>query len=228
MTLDRTFQALMPKRVAAMIMNARRQAIYAGPGVALEVAAALINARDRLGNEAVAVVADVSEGVCRLGYGIADAFAMFREKGLAVRHAPGLRIGFIVIDEEGFLFASTPLLVEEGGDDDNQPNAIRASKDQIERLVAAVLPRTSKVSATPEVAVAVAQEAEIGRVVASSLQIEKVEKAIKVNPVEKFRPPPNCERFLNPLPVLRIRGSGNPRRAENGSASKRVTRIHPR
>jgi hypothetical protein len=45
----------------------------AAPSVSFEVATALINIRERLGAEAVAVVLDVSEGVLRLGYGVADA-----------------------------------------------------------------------------------------------------------------------------------------------------------
>jgi hypothetical protein len=186
MALDRTFLALTPKRVAAMIMNARRRAVYAAPGLTLEVAAALINAREGLGDDAVAVVVDVSEAVCRLGYGVVDALATFRERGLAVPHAPGLRVGFIVIDDEGFIFASTPLLVEESGDHDDQPNAIRASKDQIECLIAAVLPPISPVSTIPKTSAAVVQRAEIGQVVAAPLQIEKIEESIKVNPVENF------------------------------------------
>jgi hypothetical protein len=170
---------LTPKRLAKMIMGARRRAVYAAPSVSLDVATALINARDRLGVEAVAVVIDVNEGVLRLGYGVADALGTLREKKLPVRHAEGLRISFVVIDDEGFIFALPPLLVEETKGVDDQPNAVRSSRDQIELLVGAVLPpppATSTLSRETAMAAAV-QLAEIGRVIAMPLQIERVEEA---------------------------------------------------
>jgi hypothetical protein len=188
MAPDRIFVALTPKRVAAMIMDARRRAVYAAPSVSFEVATALINARERLGAEAVAVVVDVSEGVFRLGYGVADALATLREESITIRHAEGLRIAFVVIDDEGFIFALPPLLVEETKETDDQPNAVRASKDQIEQLVGAVLPPAFPTSTPPpEATTATAvQRAEIGQVVASPAQIEKIEDGIKANPVENF------------------------------------------
>src|SRR6266568_9606646 len=36
-----------------------------------------------------------------------------RRKKMPIRHAEGLRISFVVVDDEGFIFASPPLLVEE-------------------------------------------------------------------------------------------------------------------
>lgn len=188
MALDRTFVALTPERLAKMIMNARRRAVYAAPGLSLEVATALINVRDRLGAEAVAAVIDVSEGVLRLGYGVADALGTLREKNLPVRHSEGLRISFIVVDDQGFIFALPPLLVEDSSNGDDHPNAVRASRGQIERLVGAILPPAPTMTAqTPEEVAAVAmQRAEIGRVIAPPTQIERIEEAIKANPVENF------------------------------------------
>jgi hypothetical protein len=188
MALDRTFVALTPERLAAMIMDARRRAVYAAPSLSLDVAAALINARDRLGAEAVAVVVDISEGTLRLGYGVVDALGMLRENKLPVRHAEGLRISFIAVDDEGFVFALPPLLVEDTSHGDDHPNAVRASGGQIEQLVAAILPPdlTTTVPAKDGETVVGIQHAEIGRVIAPPRQIEKVKEAIKANPVENF------------------------------------------
>jgi hypothetical protein len=156
----------------------------------MDVATALINARDRLSSEAVAVVVDVSEGVLRVGYGVADALAMLREKELSVRHTEGLRISFIVADDEGFIFALPPLLVEENNQVDDRPNAIRASRGQIEQLVGAVLPPAASLNNNeqpmPSPASVAVQRAEIGRVIAPPAQIERIEEAIKANPVENF------------------------------------------
>lgn len=187
MPFDRTFVAMTQKLLADAIMQARRRVVYAAPSLSLGVAAALINVHERLGADAVAIVVDVSEGVFRLGYGVADALGTLREKRIAVRHAEGLRIAFVVIDDEGFIFALPPLLVEETKGTDDQPNAVSASKDQIEQLVGAVLPPAFPTSTPPEAMTSTAvQRAEIGQVVASPAQIEKIEDAIKANPVENF------------------------------------------
>jgi hypothetical protein len=190
MAIDRTFVAITPKRLAEIIMTARRRVVYAAPSLSMDVATALINARDRLSSEAVAVVVDVSEGVLRVGYGVADALAMLREKELPVRHADGLRISLIVADDEGFIFALSPLLVEENNQVDDRPNAVRASRGQIEQLVRAVLPPSAPLNNNeqlmPSATSVAVQRAEIGRVIAPPAQIEKIEEAINANPVENF------------------------------------------
>jgi hypothetical protein len=83
MALDRTFLAMTPKRLASAIMQARRRVVYAAPSLSLDVAAALVNVHGRL--DTVAVVVDASEGVFRLGYGVADALATLKEKRIAIR-----------------------------------------------------------------------------------------------------------------------------------------------
>jgi len=94
-----------------------------------------------------------------------------------------------VIDDEGFIFAVPPLLVEEIKETNDQPNAVRATKDQIERLVGAILPSPTRspTSTPPEATnVPALQRAEIGQVVVPPAQIEKIEEAIKANPVDNF------------------------------------------
>jgi hypothetical protein len=189
MALDRTFLAMTPNRLASAIMQARRRVVYAAPSLSLDVAAALVNVHERLDADSVAVVVDVSEGVFRLGYGVADALATLKDKRIAIRHAEGLRIAFVVIDDEGFIFAVPPLLVEKIKGTNDQPNAVRATKDQIEQLVGAVLPSPtrSSTSTSPEATnVPALQRAEIGQVVVPPAQIEKIEEAIKANPVDNF------------------------------------------
>lgn len=104
MAQHRIFLSLPSDRIGALIMGARRRVIYAAPSVSLEVSSALINVGERLGAEMVSVVLDVSEDVFRLGYGLIDALNMLHERNIAVRHADGLRISFVVVDDEGFIF----------------------------------------------------------------------------------------------------------------------------
>jgi hypothetical protein len=181
-------------------MGARQRVIYVAPSVSLDVSSALINVSERLGIEVVSVVLDVSEEVFRLGYGVVDALNMLHERHIALRHTAGLRISFLVVDNEGFIFALPPLLVDGGNNRDDQPNAVRASSDQIERLVNAVLPPPAQsslhldgpASAKPansgagQDALPLLADAEIGRKVAPPAQIEKIDQAIQANPVENF------------------------------------------
>jgi hypothetical protein len=181
-------------------MGARRRVIYAAPSLTLDVSSALINAAGRLGAGMVSVVLDVSEDVFRLGYGVIDALNLLHERNVAVRHAGGLRISFVVVDDDGFIFAIPPLLVDGGQTGDDHPNAICASSDQIERLVIAVLPPPTQSSLQldgPATAIAanpnagqdklpVLERADIGQKIASHLQIERIDRAIQANPVENF------------------------------------------
>jgi hypothetical protein len=106
--VHRTFVALSPRRLGEFIMTARQRVIYVAPSLSLEVSSALINARDELGPEAVSVVLDVSEDVFRLGYGVVDALKMCHKHKIAIRHADGIRISFVVVDKEGFIFVLPP------------------------------------------------------------------------------------------------------------------------
>jgi hypothetical protein len=200
LTLDRTFVTLTPDSLSKLVFGAKRRVIYAAPSLTPSVATALINARERLGADAVAIILDVSEGVLRLGYGVADAIAVLREKGAGIRDAPGLRISFIVIDDEGFVFALPPMLVE--GDAAGE-NAVRASGDQIEMLVRAVLSAPSKIDGSaattttagppPASTLPAPQSAEIGSKMAPPAKIASIEEAIRTNPVENF----DLKRIVN-------------------------------
>src|SRR6266568_3621085 len=110
-----------------------------------------------------------------------------RRKKMPIRHAEGLRISFVVVDDEGFIFASPPLLVEESSSTDEHPNAIRASRSQVEQLADAVLPppSTSPPLLAPTTPAA-GQQPEIGQSIVPPAQIQNIEDAIKTNPVENF------------------------------------------
>ncbi len=187
MALERIFVAMTPDRLAALIMGARHRVFYVAPSLSLPVASALINAHRRLSAEAVAVVIDAREGVLRLGYGVVDALELCRDEKVAIRHTEGLRISFVVIDDEGYIFALPPLLVEEADSADDHPNAIRASRGQVELLADAVLPSRSSTSPLLLAAGTPApRQPEIGRSEVLPAQIDKIEEAIKANPVENF------------------------------------------
>jgi hypothetical protein len=179
-------------------MGARRRVVYAAPSVSLEVSSALINASERLGAGNVAIVLDVSEDVFRLGYGVIDALNLLHERNISVRHSEGLRISLVIIDDEGFIFCQPALLVDAARRGDDQPNAVRASFEQIEGLMSAVIPPptqrtlpldgtdTQPSSQTGQDALPALDQAEIGQKLAPAAQIEKIERAIQANPVDNF------------------------------------------
>jgi hypothetical protein len=198
MAHHRTFLSLSPERLASIIMGARRRVVYAAPSVSLEVSSALINASERLGDGNVAIVLDVSEDVFRLGYGVIDALNLLHERNISVRHSEGLRISLVVVDDEGFIFCLPALLVDAARRGDDQPNAVRASFEQIEGLMSAVIPPptqrtlpldgtdTQPSSQTGQDALPALDQAEIGQKLAPAAQIEKIERAIQANPVDNF------------------------------------------
>lgn len=67
--LGRIFVAMPQERVAAEIKEAHHRVVLAAPGIHLPVAESIMDAVDRLGTEAVTVVVDCDDEVCRMGYG---------------------------------------------------------------------------------------------------------------------------------------------------------------
>ena len=72
----------------------------------------------------VVILVDVSEGVFRLGYGVADALGTLQEGRKSLYVAIWGCAAELVIDDYGFIFALPPLLVEETKGTDDQPNAV--------------------------------------------------------------------------------------------------------
>jgi len=137
------FTTLNSAALCREIGEAQEHVVLASPGVAIDVADALIAARDRLGEGRVRVVLDVSAGVARLGFGDHSAVERLTAAGIEVRSHPGLRLGVLICDGRGWSFAGTPRLVEadpmESGDAFNaisltetQVIALRAELPQIQ------------------------------------------------------------------------------------------------
>lgn len=106
------FTQLSSQHICDQIESASKYIILAAPGVSVEVAKALLSARQRLGGSAIQVVVDVSAQVARLGYGSHAAVALLQQQGVVVRHQKGMRIGIFICDDFGWSFASFPALVE--------------------------------------------------------------------------------------------------------------------
>ncbi|MGB4343993.1 MAG: hypothetical protein WBJ03_10295, partial [Moraxellaceae bacterium] len=126
------FTTLTNERICQEIDDAKRYVVLAAPGISAQVASALQQAHQRLGEGAVTVVLDVSARVNRLGYGEHAAVEMLNQAGVMVRQHPGLRIGALICDEAGWSFASSPRLVEADPTSDSDAfNAIALTSAQV-------------------------------------------------------------------------------------------------
>lgn len=115
-------------KLIEVIHNARQRLVFMSPGVSQDIAVALTGAWKRLGATAVTVILDVDPEVCRLGYGTLEGLKTLRDAAsrlsALVCHQPGVRIGLLISDESTLVYSPTPLLIEAGSKQPEQPNAI--------------------------------------------------------------------------------------------------------
>jgi hypothetical protein len=135
-----TFLSLKFDEIARLTSTAKKRIIFGAPGLDQGLAAALVNASGRLGQDCVTVLLDVAEENCRVGYAECEGYSILVEGKVPVRACPGLRVGFLVIDDAGYIFAMPALMVEDVAKRHSAPNAIRATPDQVLLLVTATQP----------------------------------------------------------------------------------------
>lgn len=175
-------KSISDEAAARSIRTARNRAVYATPGVTDTVAAALIEARGRLGRAKVRVVLDGSANALRLGYGQADSMSMLLEHGVDVRVEPGLRVSLLVVDDRAAVFMLPAMMVE----DPNLPrgpNALILPSDQVDGILRTVAPDLSSGQAEDAGGSVLPQ---IGRSSLSAEQVKKVEAELVNNPPQRF------------------------------------------
>jgi len=175
------FVNINPNNLADRIHAAKEKIIYAAPGIDEVIASAIINISRNIGINNTIVILDVTDCVIRYGYGNIDGITLLEENGISIKEAKGLRIGALVYDDHGLIFSPTPLLIEAGGKEADQPNAIIASPDQVKAMIDAIAPSIEQEDLfqtipTPEIG-----QSEIGH-----QQIQKVNNSIQANPPQKF------------------------------------------
>lgn len=154
MTDASLFCALSPTRIAEMIRTAQQAVCYAGPGIQVEVAQAMVDAGNRLGPEMLTVCVDFDDRVMRMGYGEVGAVKLLLESGIDVRNAPGLRTALVIADGVGFVFTPTALYLEPEPTDSGASNAIRMTAEQTAEALARLSPAAKAIAVaqakTPE------------------------------------------------------------------------------
>lgn len=148
------FCNLTSKDIAAIIASAKKLICYAGPGIQVDVAEAMVVSVVRLGTEMMTVCVDFDERVIRMGYGEIKAVDILRKADIELRNVVGLRTALIIVDDNGFIFTPTPLYLESEPQNSVAPNAVRMSQGQIAEALARLSPAAKVIAVaqakTPE------------------------------------------------------------------------------
>jgi hypothetical protein len=154
MNIDALFCSLSPQGIAESVRLAQRSVCYAGPGIQLALAQAMVRAAGRLGKEMLTVSLDFDDRVMRMGYGDIGAVKLLLDAGIAVQSSPGLRTALVVVDNEGYIFTPTALYLEAEPTDGAASNAIRMSGEQVAQALARLSPAAKAIAVaqaqTPE------------------------------------------------------------------------------
>lgn len=177
------FKTVKDDDISEKILTAKFRAFYAAPGITDTLAGALIKARENNPHTKVRVILDGSANALRLGYGVTEPMPMLLEKNIDVRIEPGLRLNFLVVDNEAMIFTLPAMLVE----DPNQPrgpNALVLPQSQIDTLLMTVAPDFVQTTATQSAPVSTPPA--IGKEPLTNKHVETVKKEFEKNPPQKF------------------------------------------
>ena len=174
-----TFLHLGSEQISDLVQCSSKRVIYCAPGVQQAVAASLINAKKRLGREAIRVILDIDDSTVRLGYGEFDAFSLLLEEGVEVRVERGLRTCVMICDDLGYAFFTPPMLVEDLEENHIGVNAIQLHPEQVKSVALALCPGADNSTTTPP-------SPELGKAVVTEKQIEQIKEALAANPPQKF------------------------------------------
>jgi hypothetical protein len=178
-----TFEIIDDAGLALRIGEGRERVLLCAPGFGDPVSTALIEAHGRLGRERVVVIVDGTAQAARLGYGHFDAVGQLSQAGVAIRVEPGLRLGTLIVDGQGWCFATPPLLVDATMEKAIAPNAMCLMPAQVEALVSAISPPTQPFK---EGQLDSAVQPEIGAVTAKPEALASVQAALQADPPQQF------------------------------------------
>ena len=145
-TTDALFCSLTPSRLADLVRSAQQAVCYAGPGLQLDLAQAMVGVAGRVGKEMLTVSLDFEDRVMRMGYGNVEAVKLLLDAGIAVQSSPGLRTALVVVDDEGYIFTPTALYLEAEPTDGAASNALRMSGEQVSQALARLSPAAKTIA----------------------------------------------------------------------------------
>ena len=172
------FHTLSSSVIGGMIRMAKHRVIYAAPSLDDGIAAALIDRHKAL-SPACTVILDYSEDIFRLGYGIHGSINMLLESDVPVRKHTGLRIGCLIIDEQGWAFSLPPMAVE-SQHYLQSVNGIELMPDQLVALTESLGINAGSPS-KPEI-----KASEIGKATLTADEVQSVTSKLEKNPPQAF------------------------------------------
>ncbi len=207
------FLSLDTAAIAERAASAQHSICYAAPGIQQASADALAHLAERLGPELITVILDFDERVMRMGFGDLAAVATLRAAGIAVRSTPGLRTGFFVVDEEGYIFTPTARYLEADRLGDEAPNALRLSRDQVKEALARLSPTAKAIAVamatSPEERERISVQAvEVRSVEIPQAHFAAVERSLKEAPPVRFDVARQVRVFEPYLQYVEVRLTG--------------------
>jgi len=189
--MDKFFSTLTSGDMVRIISSAEASVFYAAPGLPTAVADAIVTSAKRIGSDLVNVCIDFDERVLRMGFGELEAVKKLHVSGIQLQSSPNLRIGLLAVDDNGFVFMPTALLLEAEMTEEQGMNAMRLTPQQAREAMARLSPAAKAVSVVlaksdEERQQLSALKTEKNPKVVQPSEIEKTEKAIDEVPLTKF------------------------------------------
>ena len=180
--------------IAQTVRAAKSRVVLCIPGFSDVVGAAVIEAHQRLPAGQLLIVVDGTDKAARLGYGHFDAVFQVVQAGVPMRLEQGLRLGVLVADEQGWCFATPPLLVDATMEQATAPNALALNPSQIQPTLAALgfvppVPKDEPLQASPDKPELIEKTdalRTIGHVVATIEALQPVQEKLRINPPQAF------------------------------------------
>ncbi len=193
------FVGMDEAQIAQTVRNAKSRVVLCIPGFGDLVGAAVIEACRRLPPGQLLLVVDGTDKAARLGYGHFDAVFQVLQAGVPMRLEQGLRLGVLVADEQGWCFATPPLLVDATMEHATAPNALALHPSQIQPTLQALgfvqhvpasgLAHEAQDAAAPGVPKEAGLALEvrtIGRTEATLAALQPVQERLRIDPPQAF------------------------------------------
>ncbi len=140
------FETLTTTKMAELVGMAQCAVCFAGPGLQDPLANALSSKGAEIGADLITVCVDFDERVFRMGFGTLAAVEVLRKSGIEVTSAPGLRMGLLIVDDVGYTFTPTALLLEGESAGSKGMNEMRLLPAQAKEAMARLSPAAKAVA----------------------------------------------------------------------------------
>ena len=129
------FQTVTVSSLSKHIRAAKERVVFVAPGVAEDVAMALVQANQE--HVCVTVVLDYSEEAYRIGFGDVSGLMTLRkhQETLRLWQSPGVRLGLLIADEVVIVWSPTPRSIE-GDRKHGESNAVVLGIDKVDKGIA--------------------------------------------------------------------------------------------